>query len=480
MIHAIRRWFTANHFVERQDELDQPILHCGDESLRLRDCLEGILVTGSTGSGKTSSSGAALSRAYLQNGFGGLVTCSKPTDAEMWRRYARETGRESDLIFFGPRYSNRFNYLNFAARLSPSDIRPTENLAALLGSVIEVANRGQGSNSQDPYWSRAALQLMRNSIDLVLLARGVAGLTLQEIYQVIVTAPTDAEQLHSRDWQRNSRCMQLLDEAHRRRHTPAAAHDLTITANFWLKEFPNLSPRTRGCVMSMVSTGIDPLLRGSIYELTSRATTVTPIATHLGQIVVLDMPAKIYHSAGVLIQLIWKQLWQQATEARIVGPNTRPTFCFCDEAQTFVSTNDSTFLMTARSSRACVVYLTQALPNFRSALGKAETASLIANLVTRIHHQNVCTETNTWASESISRGWTYRISSGTSHSELAEGPERSSRNASLTDSHEYLVPPEAFLRLRRGGPLNDYLVDAIIARPWPSGRGYLRVTFRQS
>lgn len=479
-MRALQQWLSPRSVPRAQDELDQPLLFFGDEALTLRAACEGILISGSTGSGKTSASGAALARAYLRNGYGGIVTCCKPGDSELWRRYARETGRERDLIFFGPRNAHRFNYLNFATRLTPPDIRPTENLTHLLGTVIEVANRSETNSSQDPYWTRAAQQLIRNAVDLVLLARGNRGLTLHETYQTIVTAPTDSEQLHSREWQQNSRCMQLIDQAHRNRQAAGAAHDLGMTSNFWLKEFPNLSPRTRGCVISMVTTGIDPLLRGVIHELTNTTTTVTPEATHWGKILVLDMPAKTYHAAGVLVQLIWKELWQQATEARRIHANSLPRFCFVDEAQTFVSRNDSTFLMTARSSRACVVYLTQTLPNFRSALGKAETAALIGNLITRIHHQNVCTETNIWASESISKCWRFRASSGTSHSDDSEGRERMSRTASISDSHEYKVPPEAFLHLRRGGPENNRCVDAIISRPWSSGRSFLRVTFKQA
>lgn len=480
MIRTLQKWLNPSPVPSAGDELDRPLLFFGDDSLRLRDCVEGIFISGSTGSGKTSGSGAALARAYLQHGFGGLVTCAKPDDAEIWRRYARETGRERDLIFFGPRHPHRFNYLNFAASLTPADLRPTENLTQLLGTVIEVANRGQSANSQDPYWARAAQQLIRNAVDLVLLARGARGLTLHEIYQVIISAPTDSDQLRSKDWQRGSRCMQLLDGAHRTFQSPISRHDLTITSNYWLKEFPNLSPRTRGCVISMVTTGIDPLLRGSVHELTNTTTSVTPTATHLGKIIILDLPAKLYHSAGVLVQLIWKQLWQQATEARRVQLGSMPTFCFCDEAQTFVSRNDSTFLMTARSSRACAIYLTQNLPNFRSALGKAETDALIGNLTTKIYHQNGCNETNTHASETISRCWRLRASSGTSRSDDSNGHEKTSHNSSLSDSHEYEVPPEEFLRLRRGGPSNNHRVDAIICRPWSRGRSFIRATFRQS
>jgi hypothetical protein len=38
--------------------------------------------TGGTGSGKSSGSGATIAKAYLRNGFGGIVTCCKPGDAD--------------------------------------------------------------------------------------------------------------------------------------------------------------------------------------------------------------------------------------------------------------------------------------------------------------------------------------------------------------------------------------------------------------
>ena len=445
----------------------------------LRACCEGIFITGATGSGKTSGSGAAIAQAFLRNGFGGIVTCCKPGEADVWRRYARQTGRERDLILFGPRHPHRFNYLSFAANQTPPRLRPTENLTQLLGTVIEVANRGPSTSSQDPYWQRSAVQLLRNATDLVLLARGVSALTLEEIYQSIITAPMDNDQLRSPRWRKTSHCLQLLEQAERRPKDATAAHDFRMTKHFWQKEFPNLSPRTRGCVISMVTTGIDPLLRGTVHQLT-KTTTLTPLDTHHGKIIVLDLPAKTYHTAGVLVQLIFKLLWQKVTEARNISPSSLPTFCFLDESQTFVTRNDSNFLMTARSSRACAVYLTQTLPNFESALGKAETSALTGNLVTRIFHQNVCNETNRWASECISKYWRLRASSGTSQSDDSSGHERVSLSSNLSDSREDQVPPEAFLHLRRGGPEANYCVDSIISRPWPRGRNFLRVTFKQT
>ena len=59
------------------------------------------MITGQTGKGKTSGPGRLLAKAYLRAGFGGLVLCAKVDEADLWRKYLGETGREADGIFFG-------------------------------------------------------------------------------------------------------------------------------------------------------------------------------------------------------------------------------------------------------------------------------------------------------------------------------------------------------------------------------------------
>lgn len=71
----------------------------------------------------------------------------------------------------------------------------------------------------------------------------------------------------------------------------------------------------------------------------------------------------------------------------------------------FINSHDVKFQTTARSSRACTVYLTQNLPNYISALGENLTYSLLGNLQTKIFHQNSETKTNKYASEIIGKNW---------------------------------------------------------------------------
>lgn len=78
-------------------DLDSPLLYFSDhagDAWRIRDACEGTQIFGATGSGKTSGSGRALARSFLQNDFGGLVLCAKTDEPELWFRYAEEAGRE--------------------------------------------------------------------------------------------------------------------------------------------------------------------------------------------------------------------------------------------------------------------------------------------------------------------------------------------------------------------------------------------------
>ena len=65
------------------------------DALTLADAKTGVLITGQTGKGKTSGPGRLLAKAYLRAGFGGLVLCAKIDEADLWRKYLRDTAAMS-------------------------------------------------------------------------------------------------------------------------------------------------------------------------------------------------------------------------------------------------------------------------------------------------------------------------------------------------------------------------------------------------
>ena len=114
------------------DPLDAPLLWLGkNDPWTIRNACEGTAIFGATGSGKTSGSGQALAKAFLSAGFGGLVLCAKPDEAELWRRYCQQTNRSDSLIIFGPQQPYRFNFLNYEFTRPGAGAGLTENLVRL-------------------------------------------------------------------------------------------------------------------------------------------------------------------------------------------------------------------------------------------------------------------------------------------------------------------------------------------------------------
>jgi type IV secretory pathway TraG/TraD family ATPase VirD4 len=237
---------------------------------------------------------------------------------------------------------------------------------------------------------------------------------------------------------------------------------------------------------------VDGLLRGPLREHFCTELTVGPEATHRGAILIIDLPVKEYGEVGQIAQAIWKYAWQKATDRRVVeGNRTRPVFLWVDEAQHFITTNDMLFQTTARSVRACTVFLTQSYANYQAVLGagdgKAVTDSLLGNLSTKIWHANGDGTTNQHASELIGMKWDVvaNFSRGPASGGSPDFPFRNREQATTAGGsmqRVFRVEPVEFTRLKTGGPRNGRVVEAIIfkhGRSWKGGANYLRAEFAQ-
>lgn len=449
---------------------------------RIRDACEGTQIFGATGSGKTSGSGRALAHAFLENGFGGLVLCAKNDEPEVWARYAVETGREKDLIFFSREH---FNFLQYEAMRPGAGAGQTENLVMLFMQIAEIANQKHGFASSDDYWERAVKQLLRNAVDLLLIARG--ALTLPELFDIIRTAPQDNEESKSEAWQKESLCFAYLRQAETKAsENPELQPEYQLTAKYWMQEFPRMDNRPRSSIVSLFTTLADSFLRGTLRKLFSTDTTVIPEHTTLGRIIVVDLPVKEWSELGQYAGVLMKFMTQKSLERREVRiSDPRPVFIWADEAHYFSTAYDQVFQTTARSSRACSVYLTQNYSNYLSALGgengRPRVDSLLGNLQTKIFHQNGDAVTNKWAAEAIGRRIHYRYGSSTTQSVSIQGYSTAD-SESEQQVLDYDVEPRTFTTLRKGGPASQFLVEAIVyqsGRKWSTGQTCLRTFFAQ-
>ncbi|MCW0219927.1 MAG: hypothetical protein OJI67_16500, partial [Prosthecobacter sp.] len=104
----------------------------------LKDAFEGVQIFGGTGSGKSSGSGQAIARAFMEANLGGLVLTAKTDEVLTWQQYAKETGRESDLLIVEQGAPLKFNFLRYELRRPGIGAGHTENLVNLFCSVLEA------------------------------------------------------------------------------------------------------------------------------------------------------------------------------------------------------------------------------------------------------------------------------------------------------------------------------------------------------
>lgn len=440
----------------------------------LQDACQGTQIFGATGSGKTSGSGRHLAIHMLRAGFGGLVLVAKPDEKTLWEGYADETGRRQDLIIVEPGGQYGFNFLDFEYRAGRGS-GLTHNLVSVFLAALES---GQDRESTaDPYWEDALRQLLTNAIDLAAMAN--QSVHLPDITQIVRTAPQSLEEARSAAWQDRSDCWKSLERAHATVKEPERRKDLAETVHYWLLDFAGLAERTRSVVLNSFTSKATSLLRSPLRELfcSDGPKPVTPIDSHNGRIILLNLPLKEYGEAGRFSQIIFKTVWQRATERRKAEPTTTPVFLWADESQYFVTSHDMLFQQTARSTLAATVYLTQNISNYYAALGgrrgHAVTDSLLGNLQTKIFHANGDPATNEWAERLFARK-VLPLRGKT----LGD----SGYSSSTHDSLQPVVPALEFTSLRQGGQQNGYFVDAIVfqgGRTW-NGEHFLAAKFEQA
>jgi hypothetical protein len=437
-----------------------------EDTWTLADAFQGVSIMGENGSGKTSGSGKHFARKFLQNGFGGLVLCFKIDEADLWRSYLQDAGREADGRFYGVDEAFRFNFMDYEAESSGLDF--AENLVTLLVDIASIQKRAEPTGSEAHFWLPQKKKLLRNAITLLLLAK--APIQLRTLYEMIVSAPKEPQQVRSPDWQKQSFLFGLLEQAHQ---TASNHPEWKLITNFWMIERPALASKTRETIDADFTGMFDPLTRGKIGELFGTTTNLTPDDIFNGKVVVINIPVARYREVGQFAALIWAQLFQRAVDRRTyTPPDTRPVFLWEDEAHYFTIEQDALFQTTARSKGISVVRLTQNIPNFLDAYGrdgKHKVDTLLGNHATKIFHRNGDPTTNEWASKVIAKETTYKQSistSGSVHTAIGLNSQ-----TSVSEVEEDSCPPKEFIGLKNGGKKNNYVVEGIL---FQSGRLWLR------
>ncbi len=425
----------GNNLSSYYAELETPLLALSPvDPWTIQDAFEHTLIFGGTGSGKTSGSGRALAHAFLQAGFGGLVLCAKPEEAERWVEYARDCGRDRSIVRMDASGRYRFNFLDYLMNLPPEQGGGlVDNAVNTFLRVLEAAQtRGAARGGQDDtgFWQKAIRELLSHALGSLYHAYG--RITLDELVKLVISAPTSEEQGRDPNFQQSSFCYHTMRRLFTNPAVPLADREAALLVSYFGQNFGRLDPKTRSNIVISLTAEISPFLKGPLHTLFCSETNIIPEITHEGAIIVVDLPIKRFEHTGAVAQMLVKYLWQKATERREVAADTRPVFLWADECQFFISDYDREFQSTARSAHAATVYITQNLPSLYAQIGGRNPQDLadaiIGNFQTKIFHANTDHRTNQWAADTIGRAIQRRSNRNWSASETEQFGESTSAN----------------------------------------------------
>ncbi|HEX2839350.1 MAG TPA: TraM recognition domain-containing protein [Phycisphaerales bacterium] len=457
----------------------------------------GLHCWGVTGSGKSAGTISAVAHAYLNNGFGAVFLTAKPTDAATYFRYARNCGRESDVVLLGP---DRPSSLNFMAEAARGGAGLVANVTSMLSIVSNLAlgaqgggGGGNGGGREDgSFWQRMELQLLSAAAEL--LMRAGEPVTTINIERLVAALPASREQVGDDAWLRESYLFHCLRGADDCMTDAEDREDLRRLADYFLKQMPSLSDRTRSTVQSSVLSTLDLCNRQVVRRLIgSPAPTFQMDMLLDGKVLIVDMPCLTYGPLARVVQMTIKECFHLAMNRRDIAQNQRPVALFVDEAQLLVDLErDAAFQTTARASRACVVYATQSLSNYLSEHGAASesrTQALLSNLVTQVFHSTTDVKTIEYAQSLFGKRRTLYMNANNQRStddwvgQTLGFNNSGGMSAGFSEQLAPLVEAGDFHTLAKGGPQFDWLIEALVymgGKTFPStGRPYLPVCFAQ-
>lgn len=470
-------------------DLDHPLVKFSLDSKQdwwtIRDAVRGVQIFGGIGSGKSSGSGKTFAKAFLKNGFGGLVLCAKPDERENWEQLAKEAGREDDLIIFGEDSSYYFNPLDYELTREGKGAGEIFNLSYLFMEIYKLGNRfsGSGGGESERYWDNALKRCINRMIQLLKLAG--EEVSIENMIRLLSNAPYEEEveglakmsEEEIINWSKDNFCIWCIIEAGNKCEGTKLEEEYDLIKDYFLKEFARLPDRTRPIIVESFLGLAEPFTSGILKKHFSLNTNLSPELTFEGKIIVLDFPVKEYLASGVYAQGIYKLLWQQATERRNPNEELLPVFLWVDESQLFLSDYDQIFQTTARSSKACTVFISQNISNYYSAIGgkdpRPKIDSLLGNLGTKVFHANNDAVTNQWAATTI----------GKAFKNVSSINIGKNQNTGISQQLHFLVEPREFTMLKSGSAENDFMVEGVVTvagKTWSNNLNYFRLLFDQN
>ncbi|MCL2354373.1 MAG: type IV secretion system DNA-binding domain-containing protein [Oscillospiraceae bacterium] len=333
---------------------------------------QNILITGTIGSGKTSSAMYPFIKQlieYSEDGFlGMLVLDVKGNFYNQVSVYAKETGRLSDLIVVG---------LDSGVRYNPLD-KPHLKPIVLANRLKTILTLFTG-NTGEAYWLDKAEQILCECIKLCRLYNN-GYVTFLELHKLISTEGYYKEKI-----------LILKELFQSGELSNEDVYNLHSAVAFFEEEFLNLDSRTMSILKSEITRITNTFI--SDYNV---LTTFCPNKEEItfngfsdvvngSKIVVLNMNIAEYKNLAKIIAAYLKLDFQSEVLHQLSKTSSPKSSAFiCDEFHEYVTSTDSDFFAQSRESKCINIVATQSYTSLLNTLKDNATVKVIVqNLINK-------------------------------------------------------------------------------------------------
>lgn len=465
----------------------------------LQEAVEGVLITGGIGSGKTSGPFSLITRSILRAGCGAVFMCGKKDSTWDFIRLAESAGRKDDVIEFSQEGGHCFNFLTYEANRRGAGRTVIKNVVDVLMQASEATERQIATS--DPFWRDSTRQLLTHCLEVVITATG--EVRLKQVLEMVRGLPRTREEARMADrGELELFAVELLKVAEAKERerrageqnseNPPAQEEhlrpgLTNARSYIFEDWPDMPEKTRESVSATLKALLGEFVGEELLALLGGETTCSPDDVLAGKIVIVNVPVLEFDKIGKIANVVWKCCVQKAIGRRVdrgtpITEETRPVAIFADEYQMFATCQDTDAQNTMRSAKGFHIVASQNLSNFFAEMGgdatsRAKVESLLSNLNTKLGCQNSHSATNEFYSKIL--GQVIRIT----ESKAVDPWLGTVKGITQSERQEWDLPPRAFIGLKIGGPKHQHIVEAILicknVRFRASGQHWLKVSFEQ-
>ena len=336
---------------------------------------QNFLITGTIGSGKTSSAMYPFSRQLLEfnsnnkdKKIGMLILDVKGNYYKQISQYVKKYNLEQDLIV-----------LELGSNVYYNPLHKPNLKAQVLANRLKTILLLFSENNSESYWLDKAEEVLTECIKLCRLYNN-GYVTFTELHKLVTIPDYYKEKI------KDLRNLFITNKFNDKQ-----IYELNESLNFFEKEFLNLDSRTKGILISEITR-----ITGTFVSDFDVKTTFCPPKNKLtftgfdevlskGKIVVLNMNIFEYNALSKIIATYLKLDFQTEVMSHLAKNQARTSAFICDEYDKFASKTDGEFFSLSREAKCINIVSTQSYSSLKTTLKDEATVKVIVqNLINKI------------------------------------------------------------------------------------------------